>query len=103
MSDQKRAVRHRFQKGVFARDKHRCKVCGDQTPYLDPHHITDRSLLPNGGYALANGISLCPPCHEKAEVFHQTGAPLPGFSPEDLYALIGSSYEEALDASRKLI
>ena len=55
---------------------------------LDAHHITDRNLMPNGGYTLANGISLCPPCHEKAEVFHSTGTALPGFSPDDLYRII---------------
>ena len=101
MSTSKKGVRERFRRVVLARDKHRCKVCADQNPFLDPHHITDRSLMPNGGYVLSNGISLCPDCHEKAEVFHQTGTSLPKFSPEDLYNLIGSSYEIALEESRK--
>lgn len=60
------------------------------------------NLLPNGGYVKENGITLCPKCHEKAEVFHSTGAALEGFSPEDLYKLIGSNYEKALAASKKL-
>ena len=58
--------------------------------------------MPNGGYVKENGISLCPSCHEKAEVFHSTGSALPGWSPDDLYARIGSSRELAEAASRRL-
>ena len=58
--------------------------------------------MPNGGYVKENGISLCPTCHEKAEVFHSTGTALPGWAPEDLYRLIGSSYEQAVKASERL-
>jgi len=58
--------------------------------------------MPNGGYVKENGISLCPGCHEKAEVFHNTGAALPGWSPDDLYKMIGSTYEQALRASHRL-
>jgi len=69
---------------------------------LDAHHITDRTLMPNGGYVAANGISLCVTCHKNAEVFHETGTPLSGWAPHDLYDAIGSSYEEALSASTRL-
>lgn len=70
---------------------------------LDAHHITDRNDLPNGGYVEENGITLCDDgCHLLAEVYHQTGTPHPGFSPKDLYARIGKSYEEAYQASLKL-
>lgn len=69
---------------------------------LDAHHITDRTLMPNGGYVKENGISLCPGCHEKAEVFHSTGTALPGWSPDDLYEVIGSSYSLAHAASERL-
>ena len=69
---------------------------------LDAHHITDRNLLPNGGYVKENGISLCPACHEKAEVFHSTGSSVEGYSPDDLYKKINSSYEKAVEASNKL-
>lgn len=70
--------------------------------YLDAHHITDRNLMPNGGYVKENGISVCPSCHEKAEVFHSTGTSVTGFSPDDLYKMIGSSYEKAVEASKRL-
>ena len=58
--------------------------------------------MPNGGYVKENGISLCPEHHEMAEVYHSTGKALPGFSPQELYALVGSSREKAIRASNKL-
>ena len=81
VSSNKKLVRQRFRDGVFERDGHKCRACGwslitSETP-LDAHHITDRNLMPNGGYTRENGISLCSACHEKAEVFHSTGTALP--------------------------
>ena len=63
--------------------------------------------MPNGGYVLENGISLCDRdngCHWKAEQFHLTDGEdwEDGFHPNDLYDLIGSSYEEAFDKSELL-
>ena len=56
--------------------------------------------MPNGGYVAENGITLCDDgCHVLAEVFHQTGLPHPGYSPDELYARIGSSHIGALRAS----
>ena len=69
---------------------------------LDAHHVTDRREMPNGGYVKENGISLCPECHEKAEVFHSTGTPVEGYSVDDLYNKINSNYEKAVEASNKL-
>jgi hypothetical protein len=69
---------------------------------LDAHHITDRNLLPNGGYVKENGISLCQECHLKAEQFHSTGISYPGYAPEDLYKKINSTIERAIEASQKL-
>ena len=106
MSSEKKLVRERFRNEVFDRDSNKCRVCGwslqTNEVHLDAHHITDRSLMPNGGYVKENGISLCPACHERAEEFHSTGTARPGFAPEDLYGLIGSSYERALRASERL-
>lgn len=86
---------------MFERDNHKCKVCGcpDQ---LDAHHITDRNLMPNGGYILENGISLCPNCHIEAEKFHSGEKVKEGFFPDDLYNLINSSFELAKEQDRKL-
>lgn len=106
MSQNKKAVRAAFRTAVFTRDKHQCRMCGWKPATgdegLDAHHITDRNELPNGGYVKENGISLCADYHIKAELFHSTGEPYPGYSPTDLYFKVGSSYNIALTASRKL-
>lgn len=103
-SAEKKRVREAFRTAVFERDGYRCKGC--RAPgtgeTLDAHHITDRNLMPNGGYVKENGISLCSTCHEKAEVFHSTGQSLTNWAPDDLYRLIGSTHEAAVRASRRL-
>lgn len=109
MSQKKKEIRSKFRDAVFARDRHRCRMC-DETAYnrpdgtysLDAHHIVDRNEIPNGGYVKENGISLCPNCHSLAEEFHKTGVPYPGYSPDELYAKIGSSLELAVSASLRL-
>lgn len=106
MSASKKQVRQAFRDAVFARDGYRCRGCGISLPgvaqQLDAHHITDRNLMPNGGYVKENGITLCPGCHEKAEVFHSSGMALIGWSPDDLYKLIGSSYDAAVKSAKRL-
>ena len=89
MSNSKKQVRSNFRNAVFARDKNTCRKCLD--PAIDAHHITDRHNLPNGGYVMENGISLCASCHERAEKFHSTGIAEPTFHPDDLYKIIKSS------------
>lgn len=88
MSKKKKAIRKKFREIVFARDKNTCRVCGD--PAVDAHHIIDRNEMPDGGYILDNGISLCSNCHIKAEVFHSSGGTdhEEGFLPEDLQLII---------------
>lgn len=99
MSQEKKKIRFEFRKRVFTRDRYRCKKCGYQSSLskaeeeLDAHHITNRNEMPNGGYVKENGITLCKigeNCHLKAENVE------PGFEPELLYRLIGSSKELAL-------
>ena len=99
MSNNKKAVRNTFRNEVFRRDKFTCLICRFQsTPdkaqaELDAHHITNRNLMPNGGYVPENGITLCKAkCHEEAE----QGRP----SPESLYILIGSSKDAAEKAAK---
>ena len=117
----KKQVRAAFRSSVFRRDRFQCVICDkpgfdrqgsdDRRPFhrdqaalvaLDAHHITDRNLLPNGGYVLENGVTLCEGCHRLAEMFHSTGIAEPGFSPGELYERIGSSLEEAIVASERL-
>jgi 5-methylcytosine-specific restriction endonuclease McrA len=94
MSARKRNIRIAFRTAVLSRDQHRCKGCGAAAVALDPHHITDRNLMPHGGYVPANGITLCERCHWLAETRQ------PGYLPEDLYRLIGSSQQLAEQAAR---
>jgi hypothetical protein len=106
----KKDIRKNFRTICLDRDKDTCRMCGHKATtreqaleIFDIHHITDRSLMPAGGYVLENGITLCKdPCHLKAEEFHSTGVSHPGYSPEDLYKVIDSSYEKAVEASQKL-
>ena len=111
MSAKKKQVRAAFRTACFIRDGNKCRFCKAEPPkgtsvedFLDAHHITDRNELPNGGYVAENGISLCAACHEKAEVYHESEKTIhePGFLPNDLYNLIGSSFEKAVEASNKL-
>lgn len=106
MSSGKKATRAAFRDAVFLRDKNRCRMCNHQPKadeqQLDAHHITDRNLMPNGGYVAENGIALCAKCHEYAEEFHSTGVPHFGYSPQDLYAKIGSDLVRATKASERL-
>ncbi|MFO0823635.1 MAG: HNH endonuclease [Gemmataceae bacterium] len=105
MSQRKKEVRRQFRSAVFERDGYRCQGCGFVSSperaeeELDAHHITDRNEMPNGGYVLENGISLCAVCHEKAEAHHRGDPVLPGFTPQELYAIIESSEELARAAS----
>jgi 5-methylcytosine-specific restriction endonuclease McrA len=94
MSD-KKTVRKQFRDAVFRRDNYCCVLCGwgDDVEKLDAHHITDRNDIPNGGYVLENGITLCRDCHRSAE----DGA----FSPEELYRVIGSSKAKAFEAATR--
>jgi len=110
----KKAVRSKFRKDVFVRDQHKCRCCGksgydrqeesvaSKVP-LDAHHITNRDEMVNGGYVKENGISVCDDCHAKAEAFWSTGEPVEGFSPDDLYKLIGSSLEVSKTASQRIL
>ena len=102
----KKSIRAAFRRSVFKRAGYRCECCGkigydrqedpvrDREP-LDAHHITNRKEFEHGGYNDANGISVCDDCHVLAEKFHETGLSHPGFSPEELYSKINSSYDEA--------
>lgn len=103
MNMNKKEVRKRFRTAVFERDGYKCKICGfDHPDALDAHHITDRNEMPNGGYVSENGITLCTiSCHQLAEEYHRTGEPVPGYSPKELYELIGSSKHKAVEASKK--
>lgn len=106
---EKKIIRKAFREACYKRDGFRCAMCGFKSSKdmaeqeLDAHHITDRNLMPNGGYVKENGISLCTECHVKAEEFHSTGVAYPGYSIDDLYKKINSTLEKAFTASENLI
>ena len=104
MSADKKKIRKQFREVCLTRDNYQCRVCSNKpsTELLDVHHITDRKEMPNGGYVKENGITLCPGCHQKAEVFHASGKEKfeEGYHPDDLYVLISSGYEQAINADK---
>lgn len=65
MDSRKLLSRDDFREGVFARDGHKCVICG--APGQDAHHILERRLFHDGGYYLDNGSTLCGEHHIKAE------------------------------------
>lgn len=58
-------TRDEYRESVFARDGHRCVVCGG--PAEDAHHVLERKLWIDDGYYLDNGVSVCEEHHLKAE------------------------------------
>lgn len=108
MGAEKKLIRKNFRDACYRRDKYKCATCSfTSSPEkaeeeLDAHHITDRREMPNGGYVKENGISLCTECHIKAEQYHSTGEAVPGYSIEELYVVINSTLEKAIEASKKL-
>jgi hypothetical protein len=90
-----------FNEICLKRDNNRCVFCTEDID-LDVHHITDRHDLPNGGYVLSNGITVCEHHHLMCEEHHATGHAVKGYHPDDLYKKIGSSYEQALKDSENL-
>ena len=108
MGTDKKLIRKNFRDACYLRDKFCCAKCSKKSSKekaeeeLDAHHITDRNLLPHGGYVKENGISLCADCHIKAEVYHSIGIPVEGYSVDDLYKIINSNLEKAVKASEKL-
>ena len=113
MSAKKQQVRQTFRNETFKRDGYRCICCGKQSSpelaeqELDAHHITNRTEFKNGGYVRTNGATLCKgedgtSCHEKAEMWLNGTAQPEGYSPDDLYAKIGSSREAAERADARL-
>jgi 5-methylcytosine-specific restriction endonuclease McrA len=92
-----------LREDALNRDGRRCRAC-EQVPTggvcaLDPHHITPREKMPNGGYVLENIVTLCPTCHRGAEAWLSGDRNPPAhLHPLRLYMLIGSGYLMALAA-----
>lgn len=96
--------RDKFRTIVFKRDNYTCKICkqkrADFLRFLFPHRIMTDFILPKYGYVKENGISLCPKCHDNATSCVDIGGKqIQGFSPDELYQQIQSSYDLALKSS----
>jgi hypothetical protein len=95
----KKQIRQKFRDEVYKRDNLQCRFCNKQLTEAsaDAHHITDRDLLAYQGYSIFNGITLCGKCHIDAEQYHLTDGKIwaEGMHPDDLYTIIGSSFDEA--------
>jgi len=105
----KQKVREEFRNSVFKRDGNKCRLCGNKTAKLDAHHIWNREEMPNGGYVKENGITLCDQedgCHFQVEEFYFSDGLENDIEnrlhPNNLYKLIGSSYELAVKKSESL-
>ena len=95
MADEQLLTRDQFRKDVFARDKHKCVICG--VVGQDAHHIMERRLFPDGGYYLSNGATVCAYHHMLAEqtilgvealrIAIQVTHPAlpPGYYPDEIY------------------
>lgn len=93
--------RKEFNEACLKRDNNKCVFCNIKDE-LDVHHITDRHELPNGGYVITNGITLCQEHHLLCEEFHMKGFCENKYHPDSLYKIINSSYEKAFYDSEKL-
>ena len=98
--NKKQKIRLKFKNDVFNRDNNQCVFCNNVA--VDAHHITDRNEIPNGGYVLENGISVCDKHHIKCEEYHISRTWEKGYHPIDLYNLIKSSYKNAYLQSKLL-
>jgi hypothetical protein len=93
--------RREFNEVCLERDGHKCVFCNEDV-HLDVHHITDRHIMPNGGYVLTNGITVCESHHWKCEQYHINFTSEEGYHPDDLYKKINSSYDQAFEDSKNL-
>ncbi|MEH6472201.1 MAG: hypothetical protein V7752_13210 [Halopseudomonas sp.] len=103
MSAKKKLARQKFRDDVLKRDRNRCVICKAEDN-IEAHHITDRELMPGGGYVKENGISLCHEHVEMAEAHRVEGGEEAAkeLAPEKLYIKVGSNYDKALAASQRL-
>jgi len=85
--------RQEFNEGCLERDGHKCVFC-DETKDLDVHHIVDRHELPNGGYAISNGITLCGEHHLLCEEYHKNGVCENIYHPLALFSKNNTTFVE---------
>jgi len=52
-----------WQRAVFIRDKHTCRLCGARQCRIAAHHIYPKAKYPGRALDTNNGITLCQLCH----------------------------------------
>ena len=92
--------RKEFNEVCFERDNHKCVFC-NETEDIDAHHITDRHEMPNGGYVISNGITVCTKHHLKCELYDINGDE-EIYTPNALYIKINSTFDTAYNDSLNL-
>ena len=60
---------HKFRNGVYERDHHTCRVCGQVGKELNAHHLDGWNWATDRRFDVSNGVTLCEECHIK---FHKT-------------------------------
>lgn len=58
-----------WRKAVFERDKYTCQGCGQKGGYLQADHIKPFAFFPESRFDIANGRTLCRPCHKATPTF----------------------------------
>jgi 5-methylcytosine-specific restriction endonuclease McrA len=58
-----------WRNAVFARDGYTCQACGQKGGRLQAHHIQPFKARPDLRHDLANGQTLCVPCHRKTDSY----------------------------------
>ena len=104
MGKDKKSIRAAFRDQCITRSKGKCEVCGKKpgSEGLEVHHITNRKEMPAGGYVAANGIAICSSCHIKAEDTYFHRKMWPGYTRDELYMRIASSYAQAYRAAESI-
>lgn len=59
----------RWRKAVYERDDFTCRDCGQRGRRLHAHHVKDWANHSELRYDVANGLTLCLPCHGKRHPF----------------------------------
>ena len=80
-----------FDNLVAQRDGRTCRKCG-ATKSVHAHNITPRKELPKFGNSIYNAVMLCHECRHIAGLGKNEC-----YTPEVLYALIGSSLEKTIE------
>lgn len=58
-----------WREAVFSRDNWTCQECNTRGGELHPHHLKPFSLFPELRFSIANGKTLCAPCHRKTDTY----------------------------------